>query len=86
MIVHLPGLLDRYTQGEREQEVAGPSLDAAFRELDERFPGIRFRLIDEQERVRPHIRIYVGPEPIEDLAQLVPDGQAVHVIGALSGG
>jgi sulfur-carrier protein len=86
VIVHLPGLLDRYTSGEREQEVSGPSLEAALRELDERFPGIRFRIVDEQERVRPHIKIYVGPEPIEDLAHLVENGESVHILGALSGG
>lgn len=86
MIVRLPGLLDKYTGGLREHEVPGETLTDALAVLEERFPGVRFRLIDEQERVRTHIRIFVGSDAIKDLATKVPEGQEVFVIGALSGG
>ena len=32
------------------------------------FPGFRFRVIDEQDRVRRHILLFVGEERCEDLA------------------
>lgn len=86
MIVRLPGLLDRYTGGQREHEVEGQTVADALAVLDERYPGLRFRLIDEHERVRTHIRIFVGPDSIEDLGTPVPAGQEVFVVGALSGG
>jgi sulfur-carrier protein len=86
VIVRLPGLLDRYTGGQREHEVAGQTVADALAVLEERFPGIRFRLIDEHERVRTHIRIFVGQDSIEDLTTPVPTGREVFVIGALSGG
>ena len=86
MIVRLPGLLDSYTGGQREHEVEGRTVADALSALEERFPGIRFRLIDEQERVRTHIRIFVGPDSVADLSTPVPEGQEVFVVGALSGG
>ncbi len=86
MIVRLPGLLDSYTKGQREHEVEGETVAEALAALEARFPGLRFRLIDEHERVRTHIRIFVGPDSIEDLATTVPKGQEVFVVGALSGG
>ena len=86
MIVRLPGLLDSYTKGQREHEVEGETVAEALAALEARFPGLRFRLIDEHERVRTHIRIFVGPDSIEDLATPVPKGQEVFVVGALSGG
>ena len=35
-------------------------VDLALRDLDARFPGLRFRVIDEQDRIRRHMRIFVG--------------------------
>ena len=55
-------------------------------DLDRQFPGFRFRVIDEQDRVRPHILIFVGGDRCEDVAAGVPDGAEVFIAGALSGG
>lgn len=86
MIVRLPGLLDKYTGGQREHEVEGQTVADALQVLEERYPGIRFRLIDEHGQVRTHINIFVGQDSIEDLATVVRAGQEVFVVGALSGG
>ena len=36
-------------------------------DLDRQYPGIRFRMIDEQERMRPHVRFFVNGEQVFDL-------------------
>jgi hypothetical protein len=85
MKVLVPTQLRGYTHGEKEVEAAGATLDAVLRDLDRQFPGIRFRVIDEQDRVRPHILIFVGGERCEDLAAPVREAE-VFIAGALSGG
>ena len=55
-------------------------------DLDRRFPGMRFRMIDEQDRIRPHIRLYVNTTAVVDLDHRVAGGDTLHLICALSGG
>jgi molybdopterin converting factor small subunit len=55
-------------------------------DLEQRFPGMRFRMIDEQDRIRRHIRIYVKTSEVKALSDDVRDGDEVHLICALSGG
>jgi len=64
----------------------GASLAAVLADLEQHFPGIRFRMIDEQQRIRRHIRIFIGQQPATDLQHSVAPNQAVHLICALSGG
>ena len=70
MIVRIPGLLRSYTQGVETVEVAATRRRLAKRlsALDARFPGLRFRIVDEQAAIRPHIKLFVdgvaGPEPV----------------------
>jgi molybdopterin synthase sulfur carrier subunit len=54
--------------------------------LDRRYPGLRFRIITEQDMIRQHIRIFVNEEQVRELSvALHPDDQ-IHIICALSGG
>ena len=55
MKVLLPTPLARYTAGRREMEAEGRTLAAVFADLDRRHPGLRFRIVDEQGAIRPHI-------------------------------
>ena len=59
---------------------------AVLSALEERCPGIRFRMIDEQDRIRPHLRLFVNSSEAQQLSASVRDGDTVHVICALSGG
>lgn len=86
MKVVVPSQLRGYTGGAKEVEAAGGTLRDVLADLDRQFPGFRFRVIDEQDRVRPHILIFVGGERCEDVAATVPDGAEVFIAGALSGG
>lgn len=84
--VHVAALLHSYTRGAREVPATGATLGEALEDLDRRFPGIRFRIVDEQDRLRPHVRFFVNGTDARDVATPLSDGDEVHIIGALSGG
>ena len=84
--VSIPTQLQAYCAGATRVEAAGSTVDQVLRDLDRRFPGLRFRVIDEQDRIRRHMRIFVGPEPASAIDTLLRDGDEVLIFGALSGG
>ena len=84
--VLIPSQLQAYTGGASRVEVEGDSVAAALEDLDRRFPGIRFRLIDEQDRIRPHMRLFVGQNRQLDIARTLAESDEVLIFGALSGG
>lgn len=86
MKVVVPSQLRGYTAGQAEVEATGATLDAVFDDLDRRFPGFRFRVIDEQRRVRRHILVFLGEHRTDDLEAPVLGHQTVTIVGALSGG
>jgi molybdopterin converting factor small subunit len=86
MNVCVPSPLRTYTGGVSEVEAAGGSLGAVLEDLDRRYPGIRFRVVDEQDRIRPHVKFFVAGELVATLSAPVGDGAEVHIICALSGG
>jgi len=61
-------------------------LGEVLADLDRRFPGLRFRMVDELDRLRPHMRVFVNGRAIQDLAQPVRPGNDVGIVQALSGG
>jgi molybdopterin converting factor small subunit len=86
MRVHIPSALRSYTAQNSEVQVEGATLADALAALDRRFPGIRFRIITEQDTIRPHLRIFVNDEQVPELnAPLRPDDR-IYVVCALSGG
>jgi sulfur-carrier protein len=86
MKVVIPSQLRGYTGGAKEVEAAGATLAEALADLDRQFPGFRFRVIDEQDRVRQHILIFVAGERCEDVGAKIPEGAEIFIAGALSGG
>jgi molybdopterin synthase sulfur carrier subunit len=86
MVVNIPTPLRSYTGGAPEVEASGASLDAVLASLDASYPGIRFRVVDEQDQIRPHIKLFVGAELAASLEEPVGDRDEVHIICALSGG
>ena len=85
MKVFIPSPLLSYTNC-KEVNVVGCTLAEVLRDLDRQYPGIRFRMIDEQDRVRPHMRIFVNGEQTFALDRGLDDRDVVHVIQAFSGG
>jgi molybdopterin converting factor small subunit len=84
--VLLPTPLADYTAHRREVEAEGATLAELLRDLDRRYAGIRFRMIDEQDAIRRHIRIFVNRELVRDLDVALAPGDEVLVVAALSGG
>ena len=84
--VRIPSPLRSYTGGVAAVPGAGATVEEVLAHLERRFGGIRFRMVDEQNRVRPHIRLYVNTSEVTALSQPVRPGDTVHVICALSGG
>lgn len=78
--------LRSYTRGESSVSAEGGSLEEVLADMDRRFPGIRFRMIDEQDRIRRHIRLFVNTSEARNLKTEVRPGDEVHLICALSGG
>jgi len=85
MKVLIPTPLRSYTQAP-QVEAEGATLAAVLLDLDRRYPGIRFRMIDEQDCIRRHMRIFINGEQVYDLLiPLVPTDE-VQILQALSGG
>jgi molybdopterin converting factor small subunit len=85
MKVLIPGPLLSYT-AQREVEASGPTLAAVLAELDRQFPGIRFRMVDEQDRLRRHVRFFVNGDQVFELSQPLRPTDEVLIVQALSGG
>jgi len=86
MKVHIPSALRSYTAQQSEVEADGATLADALMALDRRYPGFRFRIITEQDQIRPHIRVFVNGEQAEQLDLSVRPDDQIYIICALSGG
>ena len=83
--VLIPSALQSYTGG-AWVDASGDTLDAVLQDLDGCFPGLRFRIVDEQDRIRPHLRVFVNGRPLFDLNAPLPPTEQVNFVLALSGG
>jgi hypothetical protein len=61
-------------------------LHALLDALDRDYPGIRFRVFDEQQQLRPHIQVFVNAVVQRDPASQLPPDAKVMFVAALSGG
>jgi molybdopterin converting factor small subunit len=86
MQVAIPSPLRSYTRSRDRVDAAGRTVAELLASLDRAFPGIRFRIVDEQDRIRVHIRLFVNRVLVRDLAQPIAEGDEVQILCALSGG
>jgi molybdopterin converting factor small subunit len=86
MKVLIPGALRAYTGERGEVEANGATLDEALADLDRRYPGIRFRMLDEQDGIRRHMRIYVNGGEVNAIHVPLRSSDEVIIVQALSGG
>ena len=85
MKVLIPSALQSYTR-QAWVEAQGDTVGAVLADLERQYAGIRFRMIDEQDRMRPNMRFFVGGAAAFDLAQPVGPTDTLHIVQALSGG
>jgi molybdopterin converting factor small subunit len=84
--VLIPSQLTSYTDGASRVAAEGVTVGAVLDDLDARFPGLKFRVVDEQDRVRKHMRLFIGQAETRDVAQTLGPGDELLIFGALSGG
>lgn len=91
--VRIPSPLRSYT-GAAEVGVAvpllapelPPTIGGVLATIDGAYPGLRFRIVDEQGQIRPHIRLFVGNAATRDLGTPIASGEVLMIVAALSGG
>ena len=86
MRVFIPQPLRSYTAQEACVEANGATLAEVLASLDASYPGIRFRMIDEQDNVRPHMLLFVNGRRTRSLSEPVAPDEEVVILQALSGG
>ena len=86
MTVHIPSALRSYTKQQSEVEADGATLAEVLSALDTKYPGLRFRIVTEQDRIRPHIRIFINDEQAQELPTPLGRDDRVFIVCALSGG
>ena len=85
MKVLIPSSLRSYTE-RGETEASGTTLAALLADLERQYPGIRFRMVDEQNRIRKHMKVFVNDESVRDLDTAITDRDEITIMQALSGG
>lgn len=85
MKVLIPSALRSYTRAS-QVEACGHTLDELFDDLEPRYPGLRFRVVDEQRLLRPNLRIFVNGVGVRELRHALRPDDFVAVVLALSGG
>jgi molybdopterin synthase sulfur carrier subunit len=84
--IRVASLLYSYTGRQSVVEVDAGTVAEAIAALEQRFPGIAFRIVDEQRQIRPHMNVFLNEEKVRDLASSVAVGDEIYIVGALSGG
>ena len=86
MKVRIPTPLRSYTDEKTVVEADGATIGEILVDLDRRYPGIRFRVVDEQGKLRQHMKVFVDQEAARDLTTTVEGADEVVIMQALSGG
>jgi molybdopterin converting factor small subunit len=84
--VRIPTPLRSYTSEQKVVDAAGSTLGDVLLDLDRQFPGLRFRVVDEQGRLRKHVNVWLDGERVRDLTAALDGVEEVVIMQALSGG
>ncbi len=86
MNVRIPSPLRSYTAEASVVHAVGSTVHEVLQDLDRQFPGLCFRVVDEQGQLRKHMRIFINDEMTRDLTNPVTEADEVTLLQALSGG
>ena len=90
--VHISGHLKDYTGKKREFVLPSSSIKNVLElidQLNQIFPGIKERVLDDQDRARPFVNIFVNGENIRDgsgESTKLKDGDMIHILPSVAGG
>jgi sulfur-carrier protein len=85
MNVRIPTPLRSYTAA-AVVEGSGSTVAEVLDDLDRQFPGLKFRVVDEQGGLRTHMKVFVGSDMTRDLDTPVDETVELTLMQALSGG
>jgi molybdopterin converting factor small subunit len=86
--VSIPTILRSYTNNARSVSATGETLEQVIADLENQFPGISGRLI-EDGKLRRFVNIYINDEDVRftgSLSAPVSEGDSVTVLPAVAGG
>ena len=86
MKVRIPTPLRSYTNQASWVDGEGTTVDELLRDLDRAYPGMRFRIVDEQGRLRKHMKVWVNADSVRDLSTAIEPTDEITIMQALSGG
>ncbi|WGW10432.1 MoaD/ThiS family protein [Saxibacter everestensis] len=87
--IRLPTILRNYTNGNAEVPVAGATLGDAIDDLEQNYPGLRARILDDNGDIRRFVNVYVNDEDVRFAGgpqTALPAGSSVSVLAAVAGG
>lgn len=89
VLIRIPTPLQSVTGGEKEINVDSGQLNQIFDALEQKYPGLKERIIDDSGELRRFVNIYVNEEDVRFLRGLdteVSEGSEVSIIPAVAGG
>ena len=87
--VRIPTPLQRLTNGQGEVQCDGATVTELLADLEQRHPGIKERICDQEGKLRRFVNVFVNEEDIRFLQgdqTKVKDGDEVSIIPAIAGG
>ena len=86
MKVRIPTPLRSYTAQAAVVDAVGDTVDEVLIDLNRHYPGLRFRVVDEQGRLRSHMKVFVNTDMVRDLSTAIRATDEITLMQALSGG
>ena len=84
-VVRLRAPLSELAGGHRELRLEGATVLDVLRALEREHPSVAGWVLDEQDRIREHINVFVNRESGNEQTAVAPDDR-LHVLPAISGG
>lgn len=87
--VRIPTPLRRVTNGEEKVTVEGSNLNEIIGSLNDKYPGIKARICDDQGGLRNFVNVYVNGEDVrflEGLETSTKTGDEISIVPAVAGG
>ncbi len=89
VMIRIPSPLRRITGGQDRVEVEGSTLSETINGLEDQFPGIKERLLDEAGELKHFVNVYVNGEDVQFLQGLntpINSTDEVSIVPAVAGG
>ena len=87
--VFVPTPLRRLTGGQAKVDAPGRDIAGVFQAMDDQFPGVSQKLLDDDGHVKRFINVFLNDDEIRSLQGMstpVQDSDRVSIVPAMAGG